>query len=44
MAAFGCQPTEGDSVARLMESLASEYDALIAALYVLIQMPSLEIS
>jgi hypothetical protein len=34
MAASGCQPTEDDRMARLMESLPSEYDALIASINV----------
>jgi hypothetical protein len=44
MASSGCRPTEDDRVARLMESLASEYDALIAAINVSTQMSSQEIS
>ena len=44
MAASGCGPSEDDRVARLMESLPSEYDALIAAINVSTQMSSQEIS
>ena len=44
MAAYECGPSEDDRVARLMESLPSEYDALFAAINVSTQMSSQEIS